>query len=96
MNEKKKNHFIMKNKKKKFMVQKLRATAHLSRQVELGAGWAHWARSRRKRGAQGARAWRAGRWAAWALGRWALGWALGAGRQGACVLGVLGARGRRA
>ena len=48
MNEKKKkNHFIMKNKKKKFMVQKLRATAHLSRQVELGAGWAHWARSRR-------------------------------------------------
>ena len=47
MNEKKKNHFIMKNKKKNFMVQKLRATAHLSRQVELGAGWAHWARSRR-------------------------------------------------
>ena len=31
---------MKKKKKKNFMVQKLRATAHLSRQVELGAGWA--------------------------------------------------------
>ena len=68
MNEKKKNHFIMKNKKKKFMVQKLRATAHLSRQVELGAGWAHWGRRARGRGAQGAGALGAGRQGACVLG----------------------------
>ena len=86
MNEKKKkNHFIMKNKKKKFMVQKLRATAHLSRQVELGAGWAHWARSRaRGRGAQGAG--RHGRWAARAQARGALERA--GSRQGARAAGA--------
>ena len=75
------------NEKKK-LVQNLDGYCPLSR---LGAGQT-WARSRSAgtaRWAQQARAGGAGR------AQVGTGWT-GAGRHGACVLGVLGARGRRA
>ena len=66
--------------------------------IELG-GWARRTGRRARAGRRWARGWCAGRGAGVrGSGRWALGWALGARRWalGACVLGVLGARGRRA
>ena len=81
MNEKKKS-FYNEKKTKNFMLQNLRATAHLSRQL---GRWGAWALGR----------WGAGALVRWGAGAWALGERV-CGRRWACVGARAGAAGARA